>query len=104
MDDRISQGRSEYVPERGRRARNGQGLGLTPSQRVPYNARTLSTGPPMEYGLMMNSALKDAILAHLPKVQTPAQYLGGELNSVVKDHRRSAASCVWRFPIRMPWE
>src|SRR5215813_5105263 len=37
---------------------------------------------------MLNSALKEAVSRFLPRVQTPAQYIGGELNSVVKDHRR----------------
>ncbi|HEV3262783.1 MAG TPA: TIGR03960 family B12-binding radical SAM protein [Gemmataceae bacterium] len=37
---------------------------------------------------MVNTSLKDAIRRHLPRVQMPAQYIGGELNSVVKDHRR----------------
>jgi radical SAM family uncharacterized protein len=37
---------------------------------------------------MVNTPLKEAILRLLPRVQMPAQYTGGELNSVVKDHRR----------------
>src|SRR5262249_54475450 len=37
---------------------------------------------------MLNTALKKAVLDFLPRVQKPAQYLGGELNSVVKDHRQ----------------
>src|ERR1700737_2894917 len=37
---------------------------------------------------MVNTSLKDAVRRHLPRVQMPAQYIGGELNSVVKDHRR----------------
>ena len=37
---------------------------------------------------MLNRALKDAVSRLLPRVQKPAQYIGGELNSVVKDHRR----------------
>jgi radical SAM family uncharacterized protein len=37
---------------------------------------------------MLNTALKNAVLPLLPRVQKPAQYIGGELNSVVKDHRQ----------------
>ncbi len=37
---------------------------------------------------MVNTSLKEAVYRLLPRVQTPAQYAGGELNSVVKDHRR----------------
>ena len=36
---------------------------------------------------MLNTALRDAVLRALPRVKTPAQYTGGELNSVPKDHR-----------------
>ena len=37
---------------------------------------------------MLNAALKDFVTGRiLPNIQTPAQYIGGELNSVVKDHR-----------------
>jgi radical SAM family uncharacterized protein len=37
---------------------------------------------------MLNTALKEAVHRLLPRVQKPAQYIGGELNSVVKNHRR----------------
>src|SRR5436853_5465492 len=37
---------------------------------------------------MLNTSLKEAVARLLPRVQMPAQYIGGELNSVVKDHRR----------------
>lgn len=47
---------------------------------------------------MRNAALKDAVIRLLPRVQTPAQYLGGELNSVVKDHRRVRGRLVLAFP------
>src|SRR5262245_24712795 len=47
---------------------------------------------------MVNSALKDAVLRLLPRVQTPAQYLGGELNSVVKDHRAVQGKICLAFP------
>src|SRR5207248_2883014 len=42
--------------------------------------------------------LKDNILRLLPKVQTPAQYIGGELNSVVKDHARVRGKLCLAFP------
>jgi radical SAM family uncharacterized protein len=46
----------------------------------------------------MNTALKNAVLRLLPRVQTPAQYIGGELNSVVKDHRRVEGKLCLAFP------
>ncbi len=36
---------------------------------------------------MYNTPLRQAVDRLLPRVQMPAQYIGGELNSVVKDHR-----------------
>ncbi len=37
---------------------------------------------------MPNRPLKDRIVNFLlPQVQTPGQYIGGELGAVVKDHR-----------------
>ncbi len=47
---------------------------------------------------MFNTRLKEAVLPLLPKVQTPAQYIGGELNSVVKDHRQVRGRLVMCFP------
>src|SRR5580765_236919 len=47
---------------------------------------------------MLNTALKDAVLRLLPRVQTPAQYLGGELNAVVKDHRTVQGKICLAFP------
>src|ERR1700737_3673786 len=41
-----------------------------------------------EFPTMVKTALKDTIKRLLPRVQMPAQYIGGELNSVVKDHRQ----------------
>jgi radical SAM family uncharacterized protein len=46
----------------------------------------------------MGKALKDEILRILPRVQMPAQYLGGELNSVVKDHRSVRGKLCMAFP------
>ena len=42
---------------------------------------------------MLNHDLKDAVVSRiLPNVRTPAQYVGGELNSIVKDHRTRAGN------------
>jgi radical SAM family uncharacterized protein len=37
---------------------------------------------------MINTALKEAVHRHLPRVQMPGQYIGGEIGSIVKDHRK----------------
>jgi radical SAM family uncharacterized protein len=48
---------------------------------------------------MMNQALKDRVTAKiLPNVQTPAQYLGGEMHSVRKDHREVKGIVCLAFP------
>jgi radical SAM family uncharacterized protein len=47
---------------------------------------------------MMNTSLKEAVHCLLPRVQMPAQYIGGELNSVVKDHRRVRGKLCLTFP------
>src|SRR5262245_6645733 len=47
---------------------------------------------------MLNVQLKEAVMRLLPRVQTPAQYIGGELNSVVKDHRQVRGKIVLAFP------
>jgi len=47
---------------------------------------------------MPNVSLKEAVLRLLPQVQTPAQYIGGELNSVVKDHRHVRGKVCLAFP------
>jgi radical SAM family uncharacterized protein len=47
---------------------------------------------------MFNTPLKDAVFRLLPRVQTPAQYVGGELNSVVKDHRTVRGKICLAFP------
>jgi radical SAM family uncharacterized protein len=47
---------------------------------------------------MMNTSLKEAVHRLLPRVQMPAQYIGGELNSVVKDHRRVRGKLCLTFP------
>jgi radical SAM family uncharacterized protein len=47
---------------------------------------------------MLNRSLKEAVTRLLPRVQTPAQYLGGELNSIVKDHRQVQGKLCLAFP------
>ncbi len=48
---------------------------------------------------MMNQDLKNAVVSTiLPKVRTPGQYVGGELNSIVKDHRTARGTLCLAFP------
>ncbi|GIW82847.1 MAG: B12-binding domain-containing radical SAM protein [Gemmatales bacterium] len=47
---------------------------------------------------MINQHLKEAVHKVLPRVQMPAQYIGGELNSVVKDHRGVRGKLCLAFP------
>jgi radical SAM family uncharacterized protein len=47
---------------------------------------------------MRNDSLKEAVARLLPRVQTPAQYIGGELNSVAKDHRQVRGKLCLAFP------
>jgi radical SAM family uncharacterized protein len=47
---------------------------------------------------MFNRPLRDAVDRLLPRVQMPAQYIGGELNSVVKDHRCVRGRACLAFP------
>src|SRR5436189_1481395 len=47
---------------------------------------------------MMNTALREAVSRILPRVRMPAQYIGGELNSVVKDHSRVRGKLCLTFP------
>src|SRR5436305_5945838 len=47
---------------------------------------------------MVNTSLREAVERLLPRVQTPAQYLGGELNSVVKDRRAVRGRLCLAFP------
>ncbi|HYT91663.1 MAG TPA: TIGR03960 family B12-binding radical SAM protein [Gemmataceae bacterium] len=47
---------------------------------------------------MLNTSLKETVVRLLPRVQGPAQYLGGELNAVVKDHRTIRGKLVLAFP------
>ena len=48
---------------------------------------------------MLNQSLKDFLISRvLPHVQMPAQYIGGELNIVRKDHRDVAGRLCLAFP------
>ena len=47
---------------------------------------------------MLNSALKDSVRRLLPSVKTPAQYIGGELNTVSKDHSTTLGTICLAFP------
>lgn len=48
---------------------------------------------------MLNRAVKDYVISHLlPHVQMPAQYLGGEVNMVRKDHRDVRGKLCMAFP------
>ena len=48
---------------------------------------------------MLNQELKDVVVSRiLSKVRMPAQYVGGELNSVVKDHRDVKGTVCIAFP------
>ncbi len=48
---------------------------------------------------MLNQDLKQAIVARvLSRVQTPGQYVGGELNATVKDHRAVRGKLCLAFP------
>ena len=47
---------------------------------------------------MINAPLKEAVFRLLPRVKAPAQYSGGELNSVVKDHRQVRGKLCLCFP------
>src|SRR5688572_21793946 len=47
---------------------------------------------------MLNTDLKDAVFRVLPRVTTPAQYAGGELNAVPKDHRQVRGKLCLCFP------
>ena len=48
---------------------------------------------------MLNQELKDAVVSRiLPNIRTPGQYVGGELNSVAKDHRDVRGTVCLAFP------
>lgn len=48
---------------------------------------------------MINQKLKDYLVSHIfPRIQTPAQYMGGEVNTVRKDHRQLRGRLCMAFP------
>ncbi len=48
---------------------------------------------------MLNQPLKDFVTSRiLPAIQTPAQYVGGELHSIRKDHRECRGTVCLAFP------
>jgi radical SAM family uncharacterized protein len=47
---------------------------------------------------MRGASLKEAVLRFLPQIRTPAQYLGGERNSVQRDHDTAAGTVCLAFP------
>jgi len=47
---------------------------------------------------MMNANLRETITRLLPRVRMPGQYMGGELNSIVKDHRQVRGKLCLTFP------
>jgi radical SAM family uncharacterized protein len=48
---------------------------------------------------MLNQELKNLVVSRiLPGVRTPGQYAGGELNSIVKDHRTTRGTVCLAFP------
>ena len=47
---------------------------------------------------MLNTAVREAVMRVLPRVKTPAQYTGGELHSVPKDHRHTRGKLCLCFP------
>ncbi|MEZ6138961.1 MAG: TIGR03960 family B12-binding radical SAM protein [Zavarzinella sp.] len=46
----------------------------------------------------MNRSLRQEVFRLLPRVNTPAQYMGGEVNSVVKDHSQVRGKLCLAFP------
>src|SRR5271168_4610750 len=58
----------------------------------------MSFDSPAEHPTMLNHDLKHAVLRALPRVTTPAQYIGGELNSIVKDHALVRGKLCLAFP------
>ena len=47
---------------------------------------------------MLNAGLKDAVSRIVHRTATPAQYMGGELNAVTKDHRTVRGKLCLAFP------
>src|SRR6516165_5280682 len=51
---------------------------------------------------MVHTPLKETIQRLLPRVQMPGQYIGGELNSVVKNHHQVRGKLCLTFPDTYP--
>ncbi len=51
---------------------------------------------------MINAALRDTVRGLVTQVQMPAQYMGGEMNAVVKDHRSVRGKLCLTFPDTYP--
>jgi len=51
---------------------------------------------------MVNVALRDIVRRLVTQVQMPAQYIGGEVNAAVKDHRRVRGKLCLAFPDTYP--
>jgi radical SAM family uncharacterized protein len=51
---------------------------------------------------MINTALRDTVHRLVTQVQMPGQYIGGELNAVVKDHRSVRGKLCLTFPDTYP--
>ena len=65
----------------------------------PRPGRNSSAAPFAACSAVLNESLKSRIVREvLPRVQTPGQYLGGELGAVVKDHRAVRARLCLAFP------
>src|SRR5689334_4558502 len=91
MEDRPSSAQSAGFPLQGQE----------PSRRRnPPRNRAISIAGRLESRkAMLNQELKDLVVSRiLPGVQTPGQYVGGELNSVVKDHRTTRGTVCLAFP------
>jgi radical SAM family uncharacterized protein len=58
----------------------------------------INSADPLGDPTMYNTPLRQAVDRLLPRVQMPAQYIGGEHNSVVKDHRSVRGKMVLAFP------
>jgi len=51
---------------------------------------------------MVNVALRDIVRRLVAQVQMPAQYIGGEMNAAIKDHRRVRGKLCLAFPDTYP--
>lgn len=83
------------IVSRGGGAIQAKNLGL----RCPFGPRRPVSAAPGAPSPMLNTSLKEYVTGRiLPDIQTPAQYIGGELNSVRKDHREVRGTVCLAFP------